>query len=173
MLTRRLIVMRHAKSSWKTDAPTDHARPLNKRGRRDAPAVGAELARLGWTPAAVISSDSVRTTETLARMSEPLGFTGEPTLTRELYHGGLDEIRAMVGELPDDVPSVLVLGHNPGWEEAAEFLSGQHLEMKTACAALLSIDAASWRETLDQPGRWTLEHWIAPRALRPSSVPPG
>ena len=59
-MERRLIVMRHAKSSWKNESLRDHERPLNKRGRRDAPRIGEELASLGWVPQRVISSDATR-----------------------------------------------------------------------------------------------------------------
>ena len=60
-MQRRLMVMRHAKSSWKSQVPTDHERPLNERGRRDAARVGKRLAELGWVPDFVVSSDSRRT----------------------------------------------------------------------------------------------------------------
>ncbi len=63
-MQRRIIVMRHAKSSWKSDAPDDHSRPLNRRGRRDAPRVAQELARRGWVPERVFSSDARRTRQT-------------------------------------------------------------------------------------------------------------
>ena len=63
-MRRRLIVLRHAKSAWDTDAATDHERPLNKRGRRDALRVAEKIAKLGWQPEQVISSDAERTRET-------------------------------------------------------------------------------------------------------------
>ena len=62
-MQRRLMLMRHAKSSWKSQVPTDHERPLNERGRRDAARVGKRLAKLGWLPDVVVGSDSRRTEE--------------------------------------------------------------------------------------------------------------
>ena len=67
-MAKRLLVTRHAKSSWKSGEDSDHARPLNKRGRRDAPRVAAHLVGLGWVPEQVLSSDSQRTRETLGLM---------------------------------------------------------------------------------------------------------
>jgi hypothetical protein len=67
-MQRRLMIMRHAKSAWSSDVASDHERPLNKRGRRDAPRVGKRLAKLGWVPEFVVSSDSRRTRETWERM---------------------------------------------------------------------------------------------------------
>jgi len=158
---KRFIVMRHAKSSWNTNAPSDHARPLNKRGRRDAPRVAERIEELGWIPAQVISSDSARTTETLERM----GLDVPVTFTRDLYHAGIEEVRTAVSPLPDDIASVMVVGHNPGWEEVVEWLSGEETIMKTACAALLEIEAATWREAINNDGGWQLVEVIRPREL--------
>ena len=163
-MRRRLILMRHAKSSWKSDAPTDHERPLNKRGRRDAPRVGAELARLGWVPDVVLSSDSSRTVETFARMKASLGFEGEAEFLHDLYHAGVAEVRAAVARLPEGVGSALALGHNPGWEDALAWLSGSDEEMPTGCAALLETRAATWAAALERRA-WTLASIIRPRAL--------
>ena len=157
--------MRHAKSSWKSDAPHDHERPLNKRGRRDAPKVAAELARLGWIPDAVLSSDSARTAETIARMKASLGFRGDAELRSDLYHGGESELRAALAAQPVSVTTVLALGHNPGWAEALDVLSGQAEEMGTACCALLSANATSWAEAVESHGSWTLERMVRPREL--------
>jgi len=164
MPTKRLVLMRHAKSSWKTDAPTDHARPLNKRGRRDAPKVGAELARRGWVPDVVLSSDSERTRETFARMREALGVD-DARFSRDLYHAGVDEVRPALATLDDGVETALVLGHNPGWEEVLEWLSGEDREMKTATCALLTVQAPSWAAAVEVAGGWTLHDVVYPRAL--------
>ena len=164
-MERRLLLMRHAKSSWKTDAPTDHDRPLNKRGRRDSPKVAAEIQRLGWTPDYVLSSDAARTAETLELMRKKLGFNGDGDLRSDLYHAGIDELREALRELSDDTKTVLVLGHNPGWEEAVEWLAGEATVMKTAYVALLSIHAESWAEGVDQGGAWTLHDMIRPKEL--------
>lgn len=162
---KRLVLMRHAKSSWSSDAPNDHERPLNKRGRRDSPKIGAELARLGWVPDAVLSSDSARTTETFARMKASLGYAGGADFRSDLYHAGFAEVRPALGALPETVETALFLGHNPGWEEVLEVLSGHDEVMKTACCALLSIEAASWQDAAEVRGGWTLTRMIRPREL--------
>ncbi len=79
-MTMRLIIMRHAKSDWNSGAASDHARPLNKRGRRDAPRVANRLGELGWQPDYVISSDSRRTRETLELMLPHLNHGSDPTV---------------------------------------------------------------------------------------------
>ncbi len=164
MKTRRLIVMRHAKSSWKSDAPTDHERPLNKRGRRDAPRIGAALEAVGWRPELVISSDSERTRETWSRMEEALGGAPEVRFTRALYHAGLDEVCDALRAV-DEAATVMLLGHNPGWEEVVDGLAGEATTMTTANAALLEIDAASWHEAVGRPGDWRLVDVLRPKEL--------
>ncbi|MCB9595871.1 MAG: histidine phosphatase family protein [Sandaracinaceae bacterium] len=162
--TRRVVLMRHAKSSWKTGA-SDHERPLNGRGRRDAPRIGAELAERGWVPDHVSSSDSERTRETFARMRDALGFEGDPDFRHDLYHAGIEAVRGVVGALPDSTRVVLVLGHNPGWEEALAWLTGRDEEMKTGSCALLRVDADTWSDAMDRAAAWQLEALIHPREI--------
>lgn len=162
-MTRRLIILRHAKSSWTSGAPTDHARPLNSRGRRDAPRVGARLRDMGWIPDQVIASDSERTRETWQRMAEAFPQPIEPRFTHDFYHGGISAIRKHCSTLGDAVSTVLVLGHNPGWEGAVERLSGQWARMTTANAALLESTADCWETAMEHP--WKLVGVIRPKEL--------
>lgn len=162
-MQRRLIVMRHAKSAWDSDAPSDHARPLNGRGKRDAPKVGRTLAVLDWVPEAVWSSDSERTQETWLRMADELGADCEPTFTRVLYLAGLGALQDVADDWPTDVTTLLVLGHNPGWEDTVSRLSGIPVTMTTGNAALLTGGGATWSEAMQSP--WRLERLIRPREL--------
>ena len=161
----RLVIMRHAKSSWSSGAQTDHQRPLNERGRRDAPRVAARLLKLGWLPQLICSSDSLRTVETLKLMQPEFGRDIPAELTADLYHAGLDEIIETAGALGHDVHDLMVLGHNPGWEEAVSYLCGHSTIMKTACAALLETRADSWQQGLNNRGGWTLVDLIRPEEL--------
>lgn len=163
-MNRRLVIMRHAKSSWKEAGQSDHQRSLNGRGRRSAAAVGTRLAELGWVPGAVYSSDAVRTVETWERMSFPLGADDvAPHFTRDLYLAGLDELRSLARDWGDAVETVLVLGHNPGWEMAVGALTETRTPMTTANAALLEGSGSTWSEAL--AGAWRLAELINPRDL--------
>lgn len=168
-MIRRLILMRHAKSSWKSDAITDHTRPLNPRGQRDAPRIGQALAERRWNPDLVLSSDARRTQETwtlMAPLFPDVGVRFEP----ELYLAGLNEIRTLVAPLSEDTRTLLLLGHNPGWEEALAWLTGSGEPMKTAYAALLIADAQNWAETIETPGCFRKEAILKPKEL-PVSPP--
>jgi len=161
-MQRQLILMRHAKSSWKDSALADHKRPLNKRGRRDAPRVAERLIALGWSLDAVVSSDSERTRETWARMAQQFPEI-TPRFEAGLYHGGLRELRESAEGWDASWRCVLVLGHNPGWEEALQVLGGAQEALTTGNAALLRGEGALWRDALR--GHWTLQRIIRPREL--------
>jgi phosphohistidine phosphatase SixA len=144
---KRLVVMRHAKSDWDAGAESDHARPLNSRGKAEAPVVAAKLAARGFAPEAVTVSDARRTTETL-ELARPAWPGARVHVTPSFYHAGLSAVRAAVRELADDVTTWLVLGHNPGWEEMIDKLTGQRVDLKTCHAAVLESDAATFDDAL-------------------------
>ena len=104
---RRLILVRHAKSDWSA-ALEDHARPLNKRGRRSAPLIGGWLREKGYLPEEVICSDAARTRETFAG----LGIDAPVSYTRLLYHAEAPEILEVLRGATG--ATVALIGHNPG-----------------------------------------------------------
>ncbi len=156
--------MRHAKSDWGGGASGDHARQLNKRGRRSAPLIAAELQRIGWAPEVVISSDAQRTQETWEHMWGTFEQV-EPAFTRELYLAGLEAITPLVSRVPAAIGTVMVLGHNPGFSHAVELLTGAPAELTTANAALMAIEAESWKAAIGSRGAWRLDQILRPREL--------
>ncbi len=158
---RTLILMRHAKSSWDNAALSDHERPLNSRGRREAPIAGQRLAAAGVFPDVVLSSDSTRTRETWDELCH-LFPDVLPVFDPALYLGGLDDIRQAIYGQPDSVGSILCLGHNPGFSLTAGWLSGEHVLLKTSNAAILTIDSQSWAGSFER-GVWTLTGHITPK----------
>lgn len=167
-MQRELLIARHAKSSWKSDALDDHRRPLNARGVRDAPVVAAALLQAGHWPDRVYSSDAQRTRQTWAEMAA-VGPERPVEFDRRLYLAGLSEVREWASDWPAGVGRVLVIGHNPGWEEMAARLSGAWREMTTANVAILRGNGATWRDALD--GDWQLVRWLRPRELAAEGAP--
>ena len=162
-MNRRLILMRHAKSSWASPLLDDHARPLNERGRRDAPNIASTLQSLGWSPQAVCSSDSTRTQETWRGMASVFEDCDDVTFTRSLYHAGLSDIIDESTGWDDSLQTILVLGHNPGWQMALYDLCGEDHEMTTANAAMLAGFGETWTDALS--GRWELTRLLRPKEL--------
>lgn len=142
--------MRHAKSDWEAGAQTDHERPLNERGNREAPSVGKQLLELGLQPDIVLSSDSRRTTETYQRIGAFFP-KAEVHFRRELYHAGIAEVRELLAMVPAAAQTLMLVGHNPGWEEIVTVLAKKRVEMKTAYAAVFESRAAGFAAALS-PG---------------------
>jgi phosphohistidine phosphatase len=163
-MSRRLIVMRHAKSSWDDPSQSDHERPLNGRGRKEAPEVAHRLVELGWVPDLVLSSDSERTRETWECMENVFDDTIEVRWLESFYHGTMNDVLEALEDVDDDVECIMVLGHNPGWEGVVSWLASEFITMTTANAALLGADGESWDEVLEQ-GAWELIDVIRPKEL--------
>jgi phosphohistidine phosphatase len=154
--------MRHAKSSWEDDLE-DHQRRLTDRGRRDARRMAERLVDVGWVPERVLCSDATRTVETWERMAERLPPGIELLLTGRLYHAGPDRFSEVVSEQPDEMRSLLVLGHNPGWEEVVRRLTGLPVGLNTAAAALLQREGGDpWRSAMGAH-EWRLVDVLRPK----------
>lgn len=141
-MSRRLIVMRHAKSSWDEPGLDDHDRPLNKRGIRDSPRVAEAIHERGWVPDLVLVSSSKRTLQTLSGMSNRF----DPSICQVrpgIYHATVSDL---ILELEDmvDGGTTMILGHNPGSEILVNHLSGEWHSMPTATAVLMEESSNSW-----------------------------
>lgn len=155
---KELLLLRHAKSSWATPGMDDVDRPLNKRGRRAAALLAGYLEAQGLRPALVLCSIAQRTRETLDLLREALGSRVAIHLEPELYLADPSTLLNCLRKIADDVPSVMVIAHNPGLQEFALELASAagsagatvaaRIEIKFPTAALvrfrLKID--HWRD---------------------------
>ena len=119
-MPHRILLMRHAKSSWDDPSLPDHDRPLNGRGRRAATAVGAYLRDHDLVPDLVLCSSATRATETLSGLA--LG-AGEVRIRDDLYGADDDTLLAAIRQTPDAVGSMAVLAHDPGMHDLARRLA--------------------------------------------------
>ena len=131
---KTLLILRHAKSSWKHPGLADHDRPLNRRGNRDAPRVGLLLRRQGLTPDLIISSTAERARSTAAQVADRSGYGGPVELNRQLYLAEPEAIVDVVRTLGSEASRVLVVGHNPGLEALVAGLAGRAEVLPTAHA---------------------------------------
>ncbi|RBI84362.1 histidine phosphatase family protein [Rhodosalinus halophilus] len=142
---RRLILIRHAKSDWSL-ALDDHARPLNKRGRRSAPLIGAWLREKGYLPDEVICSDAARTRETFDR----LGIEAPVTCTRMLYLAEAEDILEVLRAA--EGATVALIGHNPGIGDFAGSIvvtppaHPRFHDYPTAATLVAEFDIDRWRD---------------------------
>jgi phosphohistidine phosphatase len=170
---KTLYLLRHAKSSWKNRLE-DFDRPLNKRGRDAAAAMGRLLAEKQIHPSQVLCSSSRRTRETLARIQDEMGTPIPARFEKGLYLADAAALLRRVKRLNDSLLSVMLIGHNPGLEQLALALAergdsvlSRQLAAKfpTGSLAVLESEVGRWGEL--QPGRAILTQFVRPRDLTP------
>ena len=166
-VVKRLYLLRHAKSSWDEPGLADRDRPLAPRGERASKSMAKYLRDEGIVPELVLCSQSKRTRETLERLG--LGDGTEVRIEDELYAASAGELLGALHEVPDEVESVMVVGHNPGMERLALELAvgGDELDrmrekFPTAALATLELDG-TWSELA--PGGAELVSFVKPKEL--------
>ena len=171
---KTVLMLRHAKSSWEEPQLPDHQRPLAPRGKKAAPRIGFYMSDNGLLPDLVLCSPARRAMDTWALVSEQLGTLPEVKVLEDLYHTASGTVLALLHELPDSVNSVLLVGHNPTFEDLALSLSGTGDEESlaemsrkypTGALAVIEFPVEEWRKV--QPGAGSLRSFIRPRTLRP------
>jgi phosphohistidine phosphatase len=157
-------VLRHAKSSWKTDGQADMDRPLNKRGERDAPDMGRRLKALGVKPKRIIASPAKRAVQTAKRVAYRLNYKyGKIETESRLYLADPAEILRYLHVRDDKAARLLIVGHNPGLTEFVNWMAGQAVidDLPTAGFVALAFDAKRWRAV--KPGTGTIVHVDYPK----------
>ena len=155
-----LIVLRHGKSDWSGGEP-DHLRPLARRGRRQVPEAGRWIAdHVGSLDLAVISP-AERTRETWRIAAAELAVPPPVREDDRVYGGSAHSLLGIVRELPDEVGTVVLVGHNPGVEDLVASLTGRTVPMPTSALAVIDL-TGPWSAAADTAG-----------ALRAQGRPPG
>lgn len=161
---RTLLVMRHGKSSWKEAGISDHDRPLNERGRRDAPRMGKLLAAKSLVPDAIICSTAKRARKTAQKVARACGYRGSIIEQRALYLAATAGIVELLTQLEDEPACVLIVGHNPGMEYLVRCLTDQSCNMATGAIAHLELPIDNWSQLRLQPqAQWP--HFWLPREV--------
>ena len=151
-MLRQLLILRHAKSAWNTEAATDFARPLNKRGERDAPRVGHWLREQSLIPDHVLSSPAERARQTALKVCKELDFPAarvqwEP----HIYEATQADLLQVLAGCPAEARRILLVGHNPGLELLVRYLCPSVVLpqdgklLPTAAVALLEMPD-DWRQ---------------------------
>jgi phosphohistidine phosphatase len=161
---KTLLVLRHAKSSWRESELSDHDRPLNKRGKRDAPRMGELIRAEDLLPDLILTSSARRALTTAELVAEASGYEGEIQVSRDLYAAGPEEFIDALCALPDGFDSVLVIGHNPGLEELVEVLTEEAPAMPTATLAQVALDIDRWVDLEGEGAGRLVKLWL-PRTL--------
>ena len=143
---KTLLVMRHAKSSWSNALLSDHERPLNERGLRDAPKMGQLLKAEGSVPQHIITSTAKRAMTTAEQVAFSSSYEGEIENESNFYHAVPDTYIEKCRFLDDEINVVMVVGHNPGMERLVKLLTGEPRVFTTANIAQIQLPIESWSE---------------------------
>ncbi len=157
---KTLFLIRHAKSSWADMALADRDRPLNDRGKRDAPKVGKRLAKRRVKPDLILSSPATRALTTAEIIAKKLDYKRSKIVVDDrLYAVSADELTDVIRQLNDKAERVMLIGHNPELTELAHRLSSKITHLPTCAVAKFTFDAKSWtRIGKDEPTKVALEY---------------
>jgi phosphohistidine phosphatase len=166
---KTLLLIRHAKSSWDDPALPDKDRPLNDRGRRDAPKMGKRLAKRGVKPDLILSSPALRALRTAEIIAKMLDYQRRDIVLNErLYAVEADDLLDVIHHLGGKLDRVMLFGHNPELSELAHRLSGEITHMPTCAVAEFTFDAKSWSKIDEiKPAEVALDHPRNRRAKHP------
>jgi phosphohistidine phosphatase len=144
--SKTLFLLRHAKSSWDDPSLDDIDRPLNKRGKRDAPEMGRRLAEYGVKPEIIVSSPALRAFKTAEKVSEGLGFEKKDILIDErVYSWDSDAVLNVINSLDDKYKSAMIVFHNPAITDLVNELSDARIDNVPTCGlATVSFDTDKW-----------------------------
>ncbi len=152
-----LYLVRHAKSSWDFPELSDFDRPLNKRGKRDAPRMGLRLASKGLGIDAIISSPANRAITTAREIAVALDFpVADIVQSEDIYHSGMSSLMDVVKGLSNKLNSVILVGHNPGFTDIANQLKEHdyYIDNVPTCGVVgIEFACLKWGEITEHSGR--------------------
>jgi phosphohistidine phosphatase len=145
---KTLLLIRHAKSSWEQPDLSDFDRPLNERGKKDAPEMAKRVKEKGIEIDHLLSSTAKRAKKTAKYFTEEFGFKKEDIkLVEELYGATQSEFLQAVKDIDDKYKTVALFSHNPGITDFASSLTNVRIDDMPTCAVFaLQIETDSWKD---------------------------
>lgn len=160
---KTLLLLRHAKSDWGDASLRDFDRPLAPRGERDAPRIGKALSKRGPLPDLVISSPAARAKATIRAVMKAADLSLDVKFEESMYGASSVELVNLTRRLPDESSCALLVGHNPGFGDLLNRLTGSHERMPTAALACMEFQADHWEDVGDERGK--LNWLLTPKQL--------
>lgn len=150
---RTLYLLRHAKSSWDDPGLKDFDRPLNKRGLKAAPSVGAYMLKEKIRPDLVLSSPALRAKQTTHIVCEAAGLTSLINFDEQIYEASVQRLFKIVAGFEAGITTAMMVGHNPGFEELLAALTGESHRMPTAALACINLKIEKWSDLIGGCGK--------------------
>ena len=144
---KKLVLIRHAKSDWSNPFLDDFLRPLNKRGKKNAPLMAKVLKEKNIRPDLIISSPSLRTKQTLEYFIKKLNYDDEVRFEESIYEAPYENLLKVIKDIPNIHKTVFLMGHNPGLCDLINFLLDKHFENIPTCGIVeIDFNAKSWQD---------------------------
>jgi len=150
---KTLYLLRHAKSSWDDPSLKDFDRPLNKRGLKAAPKMGAYMLKEKIRPDLVLSSPALRAKQTTTMVCEAAGLSSLINFDERIYEAGVQRLFEIVAGFDDASNTAMMVGHNPGFEELLAALTNESHPMPTAALACIKVKVEKWSEVTGGVGK--------------------
>lgn len=152
---KTLYLVRHAKSSWKHPELSDMERPLNKRGKTDAPFMGKLLKKKKEIPELIMSSHAKRALSTAKRFAKEMDINKKKIIAAEnLYMADFEDFAGVISDSEDKNSILMIISHNPGLTSFANFISDSNIDnIPTAGAVRIDLDIDSWKDIKNRKGK--------------------
>ena len=160
---KTLLLLRHAKSSWKDAGVKDFDRPLNQRGLKAAPTIGRLIRKRKLQPDLVLSSPAERARQTTQLVLEAAGLKTEVRYDERIYEASAARLFEIVSQIDEEAGMVMMVGHNPGFEELLEALTADSRSLSTAALACIELDIEKWSKV--KAGENRLAWLVKPKEL--------
>jgi phosphohistidine phosphatase len=153
---KKLFLIRHAKSSWDDPAMADENRPLNKRGKKDAPLMGNILHQQGILPDLIISSPAKRAYSTAKKIAKELQYPKKNIQTVDrLYHSSADTLLEIIRSQPQAIQTLMLFAHNPGLTDLVALLCDNQIEnIPTTGVVCIQFHTDLWTEAGKSNGQF-------------------
>ena len=155
---KTLYLVRHAKSSWDDPGLKDYDRPLNKRGKKDAPKMGKHLKMIGVSPDLILTSPAKRAKTTAKYIAEKIEYPFEKIVEeKEIYHADVNELLDVIKDIDDSNDTIIMVGHNPGFTDLANYLTTTRIDnIPTTGIFCVEFDVNSWEKIHKESGEFKL-----------------
>ena len=155
---KTIYLVRHAKSSWEDSSLSDFDRPLNKRGKNDAPFMAKTVKEKISVPDLIFSSPAKRAFTTALQFAETFGFNSEDIISDiKIYEAGVSDIMRIINNVSDKLNSIMIFGHNPTFTMVSNYISNKHIDNIPTCGFVqINCDCSSWDDINGNSGKLVL-----------------
>jgi phosphohistidine phosphatase len=151
---KTIYLIRHAKSDWGVANLSDFDRPLNNRGKRDAPFMGKQLKELSIYPDCIVSSPAKRALQTTKLICSEINYPfNKVEFIDSIYDSSLKNLTQVLNGLSDNYKNVFLVGHNPGLTELSDYLTEDYLDNISTCGIVkIELEINDWKEIIQGIG---------------------